>query len=512
VAADDRKRESGLKVRPDDTDRGPDKADESLTVLDVFPDAAPAEEMVAEVSPLQDLEDALFDPSAGLFSRRENNAGNCLDPNAKSIACRMPMAEFFGTGRVIDECLKRGIAPICKFDRARGGEESCLYGPLLNGLDNRPVAPGTRFPEKVLYGNLGLRHNSHKSATWATDSCRVNQLVFRLPGKNGLLKPEHGEDLSQLSPTDPALDDALAELDRILAGEVRRGMTLYGGGGTVVKIGAKPPSESAEVGGNTAWFESTQKLTAQNLSLANAASDQRIVGASIAGTYLPKSRYCREVGADEQAAYLGLYWLLFDGYDYTKFTVEDLQRMTELHSKRFDKFEAPLLRELLQPRLKWRLVPYALPVACASGLKFIVVSGRDVRRITHTLTGEEDLEDAIGVDPLKAVTLERSTDAFFEGGGWHYFRAPPADLPKVRRVMVKDQAVVERVASDMLFDVSVYEPAEEVGEKGMNPAAQEAMLSQFRKRNHSIPGVQATLVRVALANFARTIRVNIDSD
>jgi hypothetical protein len=117
--------------------------------------------------------------------------------------------------------------------------------------------------------------------------------------------------------------DMLAEYDRIVMGKVRRGFVAYGSGGNSMIDGCTAPSPDSVVGGNSGWFEHSQRMNKQNIAISEAASDERIVVAAISGAYFPKDRYCNllvdQLGLDtEQLAYLGPYHVHDEGVDYDK--------------------------------------------------------------------------------------------------------------------------------------------------------------------------------------------------
>jgi hypothetical protein len=374
----------------------------AFSAKDVFPLLGGFDEKAetsSYLSILEKMDHFIFDARAGTWDKMDETTEYFLAPNPNSIATKLPAIQFFTQGRVQEQLLKLAIVPICQFRKKKAGLLGIPFGPLIANSDDgtyMPVALGTRFLSSHLYSILGLPHSKKQSSTWSSNSSRLNALIIRQPEKNFLYLPkvgqlsDEGEDSQsklsglakppsqsvssklqdghrKIEPTSKLLMDALAEYDRIRAGKKRRGIFIYGEGGVGGALGPTAPSGNSQLGGNNAWFEYAQAIKSKrNLSLADAARLRRLVPVCLAGYYLPADRYDSDIGTedDEQAAYLGLYFVEFHGYQYKCYTLKELTLISRFHKKRFGHFDEGLLRECLEPCLVWKLVPFVLPKIC----------------------------------------------------------------------------------------------------------------------------------------------------
>ena len=102
--------------------------------------------------------------------------------------------------------------------------------------------------------------------------------------------------------------------------------------------------------------------------MIEASRCNRLVKVAIAGSLFPEYHHDEKLmhvhGEDtEQAAYLGVYRLIFLGFTtpQDKLKLKEIHRLAKFHKVRFPELKCDLLRCRLENRLIWKLEPVELP-------------------------------------------------------------------------------------------------------------------------------------------------------
>lgn len=519
-----------------------EKKDHRWNLLEIFHSylGKPSPSVTANSSPVEDVDQSLYNFSGWRWKRKGLHDTTWLDPSPNAISTVFGAADFLSDGKIGKRLLELGVAPICQFLKKGGGVVNVMFGPMVDHSLHQPIEIGRRFPARSFYARYGLKLNDTQCDTWAKDSQRLNAIICRRPEKNHLYVPQDEGSIpfQKEDRCNAIYRDMLAEYDRIVAGQTpdgfvdnRLGFIVYGSGGNSIIAGSHAPSASATIGGNTGWFEHSQLMGKNNISITEACRDERIVVAAVSGYYFPKDRYCSELVQQlgektEQLAYLGPYMIRDLGYNYETQSKEDINRCARHHRQRFgSEFDTKLLRGSMCNRRAIQFVPLKIPSFWWTKefkLQYALVAWNDPRRLMYHLPTEggelAQVMDSVGE---KSVTYTDAIERFFENKDYTHFFKPLPSIPDEEQVKparrVVDWEVDRSVDEDCMRHTISIDPSVvwdefngDDGDPDQMDGGITCTLANFSKRRLSIKKMQNQMVLCSVANFARCLELNVD--
>lgn len=154
------------------------------------------------------------------FPLRSNDKKIWPQSNTKQVSSVKSAAEMIVLYPIIDLLAADGILPLMKHHHKERGSVLIPFGPYLD--DHRqPHQPGSIFLATLAYAHYGMNLPKDFNEVLRSLPLAASALFFRLPEKNYL----------PIGIADEFLKSPLAEMQRIVAKESRKGFDFYRSGG-----------------------------------------------------------------------------------------------------------------------------------------------------------------------------------------------------------------------------------------------------------------------------------------
>jgi hypothetical protein len=358
----------------------------------------------------------------------------------------------------------------------------------------------------------------------------MNAAICRRPEKNHLYLPKASEPqpllLQDIDECDKKYKDLLAEYQRIISGEKRRGFVVFGSGGNSTISGSHAPSAGAVTGSSTGFFEHSQRMNKRNISLSEAAAEERMVVVCISGPYFPKRMYCplltEQLGEDtEQLAYLGPYFVRDLGCRYDIRDKAAIERIVNHHKLRFDSsFDTKLLRGSTRNRRAYVFIPWKIPhewFAPGFQLRYVIVSPHDPRRLKYDIPSNVEFSRAMDSVGDNTIFYQDAVDRFFKNEDYRLFFKPwvPREdcLNKVRgkKVDWETDAAIDETLLEWTKSIDPGGRWDQLVEQHDDSDAEvNETTGVFQRRRTNLPKIQSLMLKCSVACFARTLKMNVD--